>query len=148
MPPAYGHSTVFLCHELCSIITQLHEGELTHRGTLGHKLTPTPGSRHSSEDWASVLPHRRLYLNVNIDIATHTLSTSIFARYISKSAQMMLSHTKSSSHCMKQTNAKGMLVSGFKIILCMTAPGLTCMAAVVVHRGSFNQSSIRSTVAD
>ncbi len=77
MPPAYGHSTVLLCHELCSIVSQLHEGELTHRGALGHKLTPTPGSRHSCEDWASVLPHRRLYLKANIVLTTYQFNINL-----------------------------------------------------------------------
>jgi hypothetical protein len=77
MPPAYGHSTILLRHELCSIVSQLHEGELTHRGALGHKLTPTPGSRHSCEDWASVLPHRRLYLKANIVLTTYQFNINL-----------------------------------------------------------------------
>ncbi len=64
---------------------------------------------------------------------------------------MVSSHQKISSHCMKQTYAKDMLVSGSNITLYMTALGLMYLAAAIVHKDhvvTFRRSSIRSTVAD
>ena len=68
MPPAHSHGAILLCHELCSIIAQLHEGKLPCGWPLCHKLTPTPGGGHGREDWPAVFAHSGLDLKTNVQL--------------------------------------------------------------------------------